>query len=87
MLRTYAGHCNGHRLHQSRQQQRPPDCDEPVILPSGATMRHRRVLGGAINEYPGLPEQLHQPAVRRYGDILERYSLVGGLISEYRRAA
>ena len=32
VLRTYAGHYNGHRPHQSRHQ-RPPDHDEPAVVP------------------------------------------------------
>jgi putative transposase len=44
-LRTYAGHYNGHR------QQRPPDHDEPVVVPLDALVRRRKVLGGVINEY------------------------------------
>jgi hypothetical protein len=34
VLRTYAGHYNGHRPHQSRQ--RPPDHDEMVVVPLAA---------------------------------------------------
>ena len=33
VLATYAGHYNGHRPHQSRQQ-RPPDHDTPAVMPS-----------------------------------------------------
>jgi putative transposase len=50
VLRTYAGHYNGHRPHQSRQQ-RPPDHDEPVVVSLAAPVQHRKVLGGVINEY------------------------------------
>lgn len=49
VLRTYAGHYNGHRPHRSRQQ-RPPDHDEMVVVPLAAPVRRRRVLGGVINE-------------------------------------
>jgi putative transposase len=50
VLRAYAGHYNAHRAHQSRNQ-RPPDQDEPVIVPLGARVQRRKVLGGVINEY------------------------------------
>jgi Integrase core domain len=49
VLRTYAGHYNGHRPHQSRNQ-RPPDHDEPAAVPLGAPVQRRKVLG-VINEY------------------------------------
>jgi len=50
VLRTYAGHYNRHRPHQSRQQ-RPPDYNELVVVPLGAPVLRRKVLGGVINEY------------------------------------
>ncbi len=50
VLATCAGHYNGHRPHQSRQQ-RPPDHDMPAGMPLEAPVRRRKVLGGVINEY------------------------------------
>jgi len=50
LLRACAGHYHGHRPHQSRRQ-RPPDHDEPVVVPLGAAVRYSKVLGGVINEY------------------------------------
>jgi putative transposase len=50
VLASYAGHYNGHRPHQSRHQ-RPPDSDEPVVVPLAASVKRRKVLGGVINEY------------------------------------
>ena len=50
VLRAYVGHYNGHRPHQSRQQ-RPPDQDEPVVVPLDAPVQRRKILGGVINEY------------------------------------
>jgi len=50
VLGRYAGHYNGHRPHQSCCQ-RPPDHGEPVVVPPGAPIQRRKVLGGVINEY------------------------------------
>ena len=50
VLAKYARHYNGHRPHQSRNQ-RPPDHDEPVVMPLAALVQRRKVLGGVINEY------------------------------------
>jgi putative transposase len=48
--RAYAGHYNGHRPHQSRQQW-PPDHDEMAIVRLDAPVQRRKILGGVINEY------------------------------------
>lgn len=50
VLQAYAGHYNGHRPHQSRQQP-PPDDDKPVVVPLDVPVLRRKVLGGVINEY------------------------------------
>ena len=50
VLRACAGHHHDHRPHQSRPQ-RPPGHDEPVAVPPGAPVGHRKALGGVINEY------------------------------------
>ncbi len=50
VLGEYAGHYNGHRPHQSRQQ-RPPDHDGQASLPLDLPVQRRKVLGGVINEY------------------------------------
>jgi putative transposase len=50
VLGEYAGHYNGHRPHQSRQQ-RPPDHDGQASPPLDLPVQRRKVLGGMINEY------------------------------------
>ena len=50
VLGEYAGHYNGHRPHQSRQQ-RPPDHNEQASPPLDLPVQRRKVLGGVINEY------------------------------------
>ena len=50
VLGQYAGHYNGHRPHQSRQQ-RPPGQDDQADVPLDLPVQRRKVLGGLINEY------------------------------------
>jgi putative transposase len=50
VLGEYAGHYNGHRPHQSRQQ-RPPDQGDQTSAPLDLPVQRRKVLGGVINEY------------------------------------
>jgi putative transposase len=49
VLRAYSGHHNWHRPHQT-QDQRPPDHDEPVVVPLDAPVQRRKLLGGVTNE-------------------------------------
>ena len=46
----YADHYNGHRPHQSRQQQ-PPDQKTQAGAPPDLPVQRRKVPGGVINEY------------------------------------
>ncbi len=50
VLGQYAGHYNGHRPHQSRQQ-RPSDHDDQDGVPLNLPVQRRKVLGGVINEF------------------------------------
>jgi putative transposase len=50
VLGDYAGHYNGHRPHQSRQQ-RPPDHDDRASPSLELPVQRRKVLGGVISEY------------------------------------
>ena len=50
VLGEYAGHYNGHRPHQSRQE-RPPDRDDQARVPLDLPVQRRKVLGGVISEY------------------------------------
>jgi putative transposase len=48
VLRTYAGHYDGHCPHQFRHQ-RPPDHDGPTVVPLDAPVQRRRVLARVVN--------------------------------------
>jgi putative transposase len=50
VLGEYAGHYNGHRPHQSRQQ-RPPDRDDQARVLLDLPVQRRKMLSGLINEY------------------------------------
>jgi putative transposase len=50
VLGQYAGHYNGHRPHQSRQQ-RSPDQKAQVSALLNLPIQRRKVLGGVISEY------------------------------------
>jgi putative transposase len=49
VLSQYAGHYNGHRPHQSRQQ--PPGQKAQVSAPVKLQVQRRKVVDGVINEY------------------------------------
>jgi putative transposase len=50
VLAEYARHYNGHRPHQSRQQE-PPLRQPGHAVEITARIEHRHVLGGLISEY------------------------------------
>jgi hypothetical protein len=76
VLRAYAGHYNGHRPHQSRQQ-RPPDHDEMAVVPPDAPVQRRKVLGGVINEYHRGGVAAHRNTlVRSVATVLKRYRVM-----------
>ncbi|MEE6263950.1 integrase core domain-containing protein [Plantactinospora sonchi] len=50
VIDEYVDHFNNHRPHQGRQQ-RSPNHDPTVIIPTDKPVRRRQRLGGVINEY------------------------------------
>jgi hypothetical protein len=77
VLGQYAGHYNGHRPHQSRQQ-RPPDQDDQASPPLDLPVQRRKVLGGVINEYyRAALADLTSPRSDAMRLVLKRYR-VGG---------
>jgi Integrase core domain len=76
VLGQYAGHYNGHRPHQSRQQ-RPPDQDDQASPPPNLPVQRRKVLYGVINEYyRAALADLASPRSDAMGLVLKRYRLV-----------
>ncbi|WP_413810703.1 hypothetical protein [Streptomyces sp. OE57] len=57
VLTAYAEHYNAGRAHRSLGL-RVPDDDPNVIPLPVATVRHRQILGGLVNEYPTQPPRL-----------------------------
>ena len=75
VLSQYAGHYNGHRPHQSRQQ-RPPDQDDQASPPLDLPVQRRKVLGGVINEYyRAALADLTSPRSEAMRLVLKRYRL------------
>ena len=76
VLGQYAGHYNGHRPHQSRQQ-RPPDQDDQASPPLDLPVQRRKVLGGVINEYyRAALADLTSPRSDAMRLVLKRYRLL-----------
>jgi putative transposase len=74
VLQTYAGHYNGHRPHQSRQQ-RPPDHDEPPVIVLDAPVRRHKILGGVINQYHRAASWASESLGQVWWRILEQYTV------------
>ncbi len=51
VLKTYAGHFNGHRPHRSLAQRPPAPPPQTIPASDNLTIRRTRLLGGLINEY------------------------------------
>ncbi len=91
VLGQYAGHYNGHRPHQSRQQ-RPPDQEDQASPPLNLPVQRRKVLCGVINEYyRAALDDLASPRSDAMRLVLKRYRLgcrcarlpAAGLVGHY----
>jgi len=84
VLAEYARHYNGHRPHQSRNQ-RPPDHDEPVVVPLTAPVQRRKVTWRRDQRVPpGRMNDSLTPAGQAGCGILEQHT-VGCLVMPSRR--
>jgi len=83
VLGQYAGHYNGHRPHQSRQQ-RPPEQDDQASPPLDLPVQRRKVLCGVINEYyRAALADLASPRSDAMRLVLKRYRHLRAVLGEY----
>ena len=77
VLGEYAGHYNGHRPHQSRQQRPPGGYDGQASPLLDLPVQRRKVLGGVINEYHRAAlTELTNPRSDTMRIVLKRYTRI-----------